>query len=1242
MQLTCKIILSFVLLLLGSVCGEAVLQAQCPMVCRQDFTISLGGNGEAELNPIFALVSSTDGCTEGFTIEIIDINSGYVYGSVADATMINADLIFKVTDNATGNNCDGGLTVEDNTPPQVFVDSLFLSCNAEIDPEEMGFPYVIDNVSNLDNITFDWFDQLIDYDCFYQVGGVEYTAEIVRNWYVSDQYGNIRNEQQSIMLKRNTLDDVIWPANRDDFVMPSLACNEDDPMDLVITGQPRINGKVIEGSSDCDLLTSFSDQTTVICGGETKIFRTWAVFDYCTDESETFIQLIRVKDIEAPIITCPENINIGTNNNLCTGTVVLTDATATDNCSDYTISHTWNYGTDEMSYENIPQGTHNVTYTAEDECGNKSHCEIEVTVTDDEVPTPVCKEHTFVSLSDSGENILSAHTFNESSSDNCLIDRFEVSKNGVDFYPAATFNCDDIPVSPMSLTLRVFDVSGHHNDCEVMITIDDYLLPVLVCPLDLTLDCFDDINDLTISDLANATDNCDIANISHTDDLSNLNSCGFGTVFRLWNTEDVNGNSAVCVQQISIGDATPTGVNFPPDFITYDCSLELNPVTTGMPEITNEDCEQILVFHEDDTITVSDACLHIVRFWEVYDECIFDPNNAGNGGYWSVNQTLKIYDNDAPEVQNPADITVFISGDNCDAYVEFPDATAIDCSEDVKVSNNSLFSDNNEANASGTYPYGFHYITFTARDECDNITNKITLLTVLDEEIPVIECNGGFTVNLDENGMAAPDPYLFDAGSYDNCSEALTYHIEPTVFNCDDRGIAEVLFQVRDESGNEASCFTTLNVQDNNNVCDSGNLGGKISNEEGETIGGKYVGLSGGIQMAVQTETDGTYEFPNLPSGEYYELKPTYDLNHVNGVTTNDILQIRKHVLGVNTFTSPYTLIAADVNNSGSVTTVDLVWIRRLILGNIESFPDNKSWRFVDATYDFIDDLDPFDENFPERIIITSLNQNYLDNDFVAIKIGDVNGTANFANGSSDERTEEERSTLPIYIENTRLEADNEYKIPFRVKDFKDISGMQLSFGFDANVLKFNDMQVEDLPEMTIHNFGLTQIENGLINFSWDTHFAFELEEDAILFTLIFTANKDANLADVLHLNKDRINAEAYRANPQERAVAELLNLELIFDNEAAQNAELFQNYPNPTSGKTTVSFYLPQATETILKVLDAYGNILWREENNFGRGTHTIELDLSKENWQPGVYFYRLESTGFRDMTRKFVLIRN
>jgi hypothetical protein len=52
------------------------------------------------------------------------------------------------------------------------------------------------------------------------------------------------------------------------------------------------------------------------------------------------------------------------------------------------------------------------------------------------------------------------------------------------------------------------------------------------------------------------------------------------------------------------------------------------------------------------------------------------------------------------------------------------------------------------------------------------------------------------------------------------------------------------------------------------------------------------------------------------------------DDNHKNGVSTLDMVQIQKHLLGIVPFTDPYQFIAADVNNSQSVSTIDLVEIR--------------------------------------------------------------------------------------------------------------------------------------------------------------------------------------------------------------------------------------------------------------------------------------------------------------------------
>ncbi len=1219
-----KIFVIALLFLLGTAIGESILRAQCPMVCRQDFTISLGGDGEAVLTPEVALSSATGGCTEGFTVEIIDNLSGYSYGDTADATMIGADLMFKVTDNATGNNCEGGITVADNTPPVIFLDSLFLNCNADTDPEIIGFPGVQDNVSHPDNITYDWIDTFTDHDCFYGIGGEEYTAEILRTWYVTDEYGNIRSADQIIMLHRNTLDDVQWPANRDGFVMPSLVCNQDDPADLTLTGQPRINGKIIEGSSDCDLLTSFSDQTTVVCGGETKIFRTWAVFDYCTDDSETYIQLIRVKDTQAPTITCPADFTVFTDNGNCTGTVTPPAATATDNCSNFTLTHLWEYGENAATYSNIPQGTHAITYEAQDECGNKSTCQTAVTIIDNEVPTPVCKEHTFISLGEEENTVLAAHTFNENSTDNCQIDRFEVSKNGAAFAPSASFDCSDILASPLAITLRVYDVAGLHNDCAVEVSVDDFLAPSIVCPLPVELNCTDDYNNLTISGTATATDNCAVASIIPTDDISDLNDCGYGTVLRLWTATDEDDNSAFCVQQITVGDATPTDVVFPADFTTYECSLKLDPDHTGYPEISGADCEQILSFHTDDTIAVTDACLHIVRFWEVYDECVFDPNDSAEDGYWSFNQTLKIYDNEMPELSVPADITVFIYGEDCETYVEFPDAWATDCSAAVEVSNNSFYADDNKENASGTYPAGFHYITFTARDECDNITNLSMDLYVLDAQIPTVLCNEGFTVNLGSNGTVAVNPQLFDAGSYDNCSETLTYHLTPHTFGCADRGDNEVLFQVRDAEGNEASCWTNLTVQDNGNICPDGTIAGKITNAEGENIDGKYVGLSGGVQMAVATETDGTYAFPDLPAGEFYAIKPTYNLNPLNGVTTNDIIGIRKHILGLEEIESPYTFIAADVNNSGDVTTLDMVWMRKLILGSIEEFPNNKSWRFVDKNFVFDANVNATQQNFPEEIIIPVLNQNHWDTDFIAVKIGDINGTANLTDGGAEERDFSDKThanLLPIHIKNVTLKKGENYFINFSINE---VTGAQFGTALDYTKVLLHDIKCAN-ENVTAAHFGREKTAAGKVNFSWNTE---SEKAETLDFTLHFTALADGELSDVLHFNETRITAEAYRDN-------EIYKLAFDFD-KAVKSVRLLQNFPNPAKAGTTVVFDIPTAENVTLFLSDIEGNMLQELNADYPQGRQEIYL----ENLPKGVLFYWLEIEGKKTEVQRMLVL--
>jgi hypothetical protein len=76
-----------------------------------------------------------------------------------------------------------------------------------------------------------------------------------------------------------------------------------------------------------------------------------------------------------------------------------------------------------------------------------------------------------------------------------------------------------------------------------------------------------------------------------------------------------------------------------------------------------------------------------------------------------------------------------------------------------------------------------------------------------------------------------------------------------------------------------------------------------------------------------------------------------YINNPYNGVSTFDIVRINRHILGVEPFTNPYQMIAADVNNSAGITTFDMIRIRQLILGLITEFLPGINWRYVPKFY---------------------------------------------------------------------------------------------------------------------------------------------------------------------------------------------------------------------------------------------------------------------------------------------------
>ncbi|WP_273446129.1 T9SS type A sorting domain-containing protein [Neolewinella agarilytica] len=314
---------------------------------------------------------------------------------------------------------------------------------------------------------------------------------------------------------------------------------------------------------------------------------------------------------------------------------------------------------------------------------------------------------------------------------------------------------------------------------------------------------------------------------------------------------------------------------------------------------------------------------------------------------------------------------------------------------------------------------GDHLARVMSSDGCGNSTVRFVPLTVKDDKAPTPSCIGALSTTLAADpdnggiGIVWATDYIASPASICTPSE-ITYAIyreeEAAVpgftpqsdqsnltVSCVD--IGEVLLRVyafAESNGQNGFCNVSLNVRTNNEICEDRNgiIAGVIQTERGEAMEGVDVYNDGhSTTQRQQTNENGNFLFNGLEESQDYTIQPLLNANPINGVSTLDINLIARRLLGVDDGLSPYQLIAADVNNNGQITIRDLIMIREVILGLEEDFANNNSWRFIPKDYDFPDPTNPWLERFPEVANFNNLEgQEFVE--FIAIKVGDVNGNA--------------------------------------------------------------------------------------------------------------------------------------------------------------------------------------------------------------------------------------------------------
>jgi len=163
---------------------------------------------------------------------------------------------------------------------------------------------------------------------------------------------------------------------------------------------------------------------------------------------------------------------------------------------------------------------------------------------------------------------------------------------------------------------------------------------------------------------------------------------------------------------------------------------------------------------------------------------------------------------------------------------------------------------------------------------------------------------------------------------------------------------------------------------------DLANFNGLLQTPEGEGIGGATIQIESADTMVVLSTDDNGQFTTQLPRTSDYQLTFSKTGEILNGVTTFDIIQIQRHILGLAPLESVFKTVAGDPNISGSITTFDIIILQKLILGIDSNFPNGLSWGFVS----------------PQGNLFNILNLNDLQPDvnlnIIGVKMGDVNFSA--------------------------------------------------------------------------------------------------------------------------------------------------------------------------------------------------------------------------------------------------------
>ena len=1265
--------------------------ADCQLNCNQHVQVSLDNDCEATItyktmlqDPDNPAICSPNGAS-AYVVDVITADGTHLGDKITKDNLkdgvCGVTYLVKVKHWASGNICWGSILVEDKIGPKGRLKDQYVYCYEDLS-SPITDPYKIayDNCDWLRIV--DYAQTTIQSNCPYDYNSNSYSAIIYRDYTIADECGNTTVVSHRIYMA------PVWPVAPQDYYS-DCKNPKTDPSD---TGYPTIGGHSLKPGGKvgyCEFSTSYQDWVVDECleAGTKLIVRTWKIENNCTANFKKYEQRIHVQN-KGPWVDPPatESLWLGTNvpGYSCEYYGTIPAPRIGDKCSAIVsitavVFHGDKHGHNQVASGldimagdpvSLSEGPFVVEYSVTDACHATTVIHAYGAVYDNTPPTAVADSKTTVELDRHGDCAvkLYAKNLDSGSYDNCAFYGAKVARMGASgpgpFGDYVEFTKADACNTHM-VVFRVYDEyggkdrEGLHSQVMIEVEVQDNFI-AFDNLADKVIDCSgDDDWDAAASFDTPGLWGCTAAFVGDPVDVVSSKSCGQSVYKRTWRAVNCKGIETSVSQTIRIRYVGTIDFKCPKN-VDFDCgngetAETLTQDRTGAPTVTVTGCAVAAVSEPYDEVFrhegEGDGCFKIKRSWNIIDWC--------NGGTYvgSCQQLITVTDKVRPVVSCD-DVDVCITA-GCDATFKIPAPTVVECTAYTTevawrftAKDGATSAGSSSVGANVTFGPGVLILKYIVRDACGNFGNAACKITVTDCKDPTPFCRdiGTAIMNNGEITIWASDFLLY---AEDNCTDKSMVESSvkmrlngsgdtPTAslrLTCDDLGFAggfagvQVDIIVWDMAGNSDYCTTSFQIQDNEDNCaGSGGAASIITNfssEEGESIENVSVNLTGGaMNQSQMTTSSGVAQFSNVPMNGDYEVSGEKDVNYLNGVSTYDVVLLMRHILAIDKLNSPYKLIAADVNGSGTISTGDILALRKAILAITDDFGGTASWRFVDATYTFPNPTNPFEATFPEKLNVSNLDHD-MTADFVSIKIGDINGSAepNQLLGSPSF----DGASMVVGLEDVQLIAGQSYDIDFKAKNFNHF-GYQFTLGFDQEAIVVNDVTPGALEGLSQNNFGMQMLSQGAITTSWDNANGVQLADNNTIFTMSITATVNTTLSEVLNINSSVTAAEAVNSE------LEATNVELEFFNRASAQFELFQNTPNPFSTETLIEFSLPEADQVTFKVFDVSGKVIHEQIQNLDRGTHQIRL--SKDDLgAAGVLYYQVETS--RDVaTKKMITI--